>query len=82
MVEARREFEFTFNIEGTTDEERTTFETAFREQLSSDENLYNTLLEKAMQDPVEELVQRLDMLTVEESKGPVDQKLHLDLTSF
>jgi len=48
MVEAKREFEFGFSREGTTEEERSAFEIAYRVQLATDELLYNTLLEKAM----------------------------------
>lgn len=89
MVEsAKKDFEFMLDCDDKVSvEQKEAFLTAFKAQVSSDDQLYNTLLERAQQEPSEELARRLELLSLqEESKSGAasnnQDTLKVDLSAF
>lgn len=68
-------------------EQKEAFLAAFKALVSSDEQLYSTLLERAQQEPTEELARRLELLSLQgESKSgdaaSSTESLKVDLSQF
>ena len=60
----RKDFEFAFASDKLSPEAISAFETSLREHIAQSEDLYSTLMERAMDQPASELASRLEILTL------------------